>query len=457
MDEITFSIKGFLGSKHLKVKLKESEPFIIVSENGSGKTTLLTMMAHVLLGSLGEEYRSYVSGKFSSINADFNINDKQLSSKISDSDSYNEMVSMIVKRSPRYFYSFLKRYLDYDILKADSSINDFISVFDTAPSSISRSYYENYLLSGKISREIVFDFYNYLSHKIPDRITGIEYELDLNNQIDISSFLAEQKIETIFLPVSRQLELKNRKSSDNSIYNQINIKSVLDQTTNQIRIKSSEANSKIFRNIFNYLSNDSSGGINMTNQDAVRILDERMASLINQKTSDNLKEMINSSKSQSGIIKKILFEINRQLEKDVYPLENKLKNFIKACNHFFENKQFIYDSNMINLDLKLNGSDQIIQPSELSSGELHIVTIFAKIFLLTSEDTRLIIIIDEPELSLSIDWQKKFVQTVLESNKIFSLVLSTHSPFIVGNENINGEYQYQNYLVTMSELVVAND
>ncbi|OJH16417.1 hypothetical protein BLX88_23785, partial [Bacillus obstructivus] len=51
------------------------------------------------------------------------------------------------------------------------------------------------------------------------------------------------------------------------------------------------------------------------------------------------------------------------------------------------------------------------------------------------EDTEpLIYIIDEPELSLSIAWQKKILKDIYNSGKVALMISTTHSPFIFKNE-----------------------
>lgn len=45
---------------------------------------------------------------------------------------------------------------------------------------------------------------------------------------------------------------------------------------------------------------------------------------------------------------------------------------------------------------------------------------------------RKVFIIDEPELSLHIRWQKIFVDKAMEAQKNNQLILATHSPEIVG-------------------------
>lgn len=84
-----------------------------------------------------------------------------------------------------------------------------------------------------------------------------------------------------------------------------------------------------------------------------------------------------------------------------------------------------------------------------SSGEKQIVSLFAKLYLLPikeldwSNDNKIIeslpnkkfwIIFDEPELSLSVEWQKRILPDILESNRCEFLFVTTHSPFIFKND-----------------------
>ena len=41
--------------------------------------------------------------------------------------------------------------------------------------------------------------------------------------------------------------------------------------------------------------------------------------------------------------------------------------------------------------------------------------------------------IDEPELSLHLYWQKIFVEKILDINKNVQLIFATHAPEIIGN------------------------
>jgi predicted ATPase len=67
----------------------------------------------------------------------------------------------------------------------------------------------------------------------------------------------------------------------------------------------------------------------------------------------------------------------------------------------------------------------------LSSGEKQMVSLFAKLFLYPKEK---IVLIDEPELSLSIDWQRQILVDVVNSPLCRQVISVTHSPFVFDNE-----------------------
>ena len=54
--------------------------------------------------------------------------------------------------------------------------------------------------------------------------------------------------------------------------------------------------------------------------------------------------------------------------------------------------------------------------------------------LYLGERERYGIIYDEPELSLSVEWQKKILPDIIRSGRCDFLVAATHSPFIFENE-----------------------
>ncbi len=71
----------------------------------------------------------------------------------------------------------------------------------------------------------------------------------------------------------------------------------------------------------------------------------------------------------------------------------------------------------------------------LSSGEQHELVLHYDLLFKVKQNT--IVLIDEPELSLHVGWQKKFLSdlTAIVELSGIDAVVATHSPFIVGDRN----------------------
>ena len=110
-------------------------------------------------------------------------------------------------------------------------------------------------------------------------------------------------------------------------------------------------------------------------------------------------------------------------------IDNRIKHFVDIVNKYFINKEFIYDQSSLEVSI-ISDEGKTIELNQLSSGEKQLVSIFSKILL---EDKETIVLFDEPELSLSIEWQKEFLVDISNSNSLFFLVAVTHSPFIFEN------------------------
>ena len=68
----------------------------------------------------------------------------------------------------------------------------------------------------------------------------------------------------------------------------------------------------------------------------------------------------------------------------------------------------------------------------LSSGEKQIVSLFSRLYL--EHEKNCILLIDEPELSISMRWQKMLLPDIIRSKNCSLLLAVTHSPFIFENE-----------------------
>lgn len=75
-----------------------------------------------------------------------------------------------------------------------------------------------------------------------------------------------------------------------------------------------------------------------------------------------------------------------------------------------------------------------IPPANLSSGEQHELVLFYQ--LLFYVDPNSLILIDEPELSLHVTWQRNFLSDIQRITELreFDVLLATHSPQIIGDK-----------------------
>lgn len=111
--------------------------------------------------------------------------------------------------------------------------------------------------------------------------------------------------------------------------------------------------------------------------------------------------------------------------------ESPVTKFKDLCNNYLFGKSVEYNNKSYHLSVKLD-DNQTVDLKDLSSGEKQIVSLFCHLHLATKE--KCIVIIDEPELSLSIDWQLTFLPDIIASEHCSFLASVTHSPFITDNE-----------------------
>lgn len=115
--------------------------------------------------------------------------------------------------------------------------------------------------------------------------------------------------------------------------------------------------------------------------------------------------------------------------------EKSISKFCALCSEYIVDKRFIYDGSKFNFSIvPKDGKEtsEIIKLSDLSSGEKQIVSLFSHLYL--SGVNSYFVLIDEPELSLSVPWQRRFLTDIKKGDFCAGLVAVTHSPFIYDNE-----------------------
>jgi ABC-type lipoprotein export system ATPase subunit len=116
-------------------------------------------------------------------------------------------------------------------------------------------------------------------------------------------------------------------------------------------------------------------------------------------------------------------------------LEQRIEQFVAVCNSYLtmssDEKQLAFDPKTLKVVVQNAWANCTVPLDALSSGEKQIVSLMAKLYLYEGKK---IVLIDEPELSLSIDWQRKVLPDVLNSGSVVQLLAITHSPFVFENE-----------------------
>jgi predicted ATP-binding protein involved in virulence len=112
-------------------------------------------------------------------------------------------------------------------------------------------------------------------------------------------------------------------------------------------------------------------------------------------------------------------------------LATRIQLLVDSVNGKFRNKTL-----MVSRERGLQVFDQRKRPvglDALSSGEQHELVLWFD--LLFNVKTNSLVLIDEPELSLHVSWQKKMLPELLEiaGTVRFDALVATHSPFIIGD------------------------
>ena len=111
-------------------------------------------------------------------------------------------------------------------------------------------------------------------------------------------------------------------------------------------------------------------------------------------------------------------------------LLNKLELFTDILN----DRRFTFKSIRINREKGFyfeTSSGKYLELSQLSSGEQHEVVLLYELIFNVSENV--LVLIDEPEISLHVTWQKEFLNDLLRIVKLqnIQVVIATHSPAII--------------------------
>ena len=110
-------------------------------------------------------------------------------------------------------------------------------------------------------------------------------------------------------------------------------------------------------------------------------------------------------------------------------LSQKKTRFQDMIDELFEEtgKKIVRTEN----EIRFTQIGEVLVPYQLSSGEKQMLAILLTV--LVEDDLPYVLFMDEPEVSLHIEWQKRLIDLIVELNSNVQIILTTHSPAVIMN------------------------
>jgi predicted ATPase len=470
----SFAIDGLHGFQSISFTSKRAGT-VLIARNGSGKTTLLK----ALDAFLKRQFHRLMDFRFDQIRCKFTDVDREFVLKRSDLEDFfvfpeDQDLSRVSQRidvPEQVLYLFivsewnyskqktllrdhelvnkLWRVFDYNHYKAEKWLNDAASRFIARKPSLTDLFsFLNESLSG-------FDIvYLPTYRRIEQALEREEDSLRARRRAGPTQAAGmplppEMRFGLPDIP-DRLTELNREITFESGFgYRKLSANMIVDLVDGKIAIGSDEINSRPSNDdlklFFSRLEASQKGP-------GPRYFDDLLPDL--EKLEPALKRLENDDFAKEEDRRYLLYFLN-QLGKVINSTKEKelaVDRFVSFCNRYLSSE---HDTNELPGEaglprhhrlggklLKLNRFDlsvsvetvlgaRTIPLDALSSGEKQIISLFARLYLYPGKK---IILIDEPELSLSIDWQRSILVDALNAPLCRQVVAITHSPFVFDNE-----------------------
>lgn len=431
------NIYGLFGRFNALIPISQ-EVNIFIGENGLGKTTILNCIYYIL----NKDMVKLSEINFKEIHVKFRNEEFEHNFTISDVNVYLDKLRigrrLYNQDMIEHFVDEIKytsnSSLNYDDNNMEYIIHKFASQADL-PYYIAQKEIINFLNSG--------DKKNTKYNRKGDKSKIDKLFISINQNI-------EEKI--LYLPTYRRIEddfeklkIDGEKFKNRDVlirFGMADVQNLIDNTLEKIRKEAIDGFTKMTGVLLKQYSINEIKPYYFTNNiidgDALKIALNRIGDKIDLDDKERIMELYSSGilyEPQFNYLYDLLLKLieNYQLQKKY---DDKIKNFVATCNKYLNGKQFIYNESELSLEIEIDSiysnSDNTIKLRDLSSGEKQIISLFSKLYL--DGENKNIVIIDEPELSLSIQWQSMLLPDIMRSKNCSLLLTVTHSPFIFENE-----------------------
>ena len=415
---------------------------IYIGENGIGKTTILSILYYLL----DLNYEKLLSFIFESI--EIKIEGRELL-KISKEDI--RQINIDQRDSRRHIPKSVVDDLLTGIQHDEILMGELLELCKTRDSNFDikvRVLYRKYDLFKKYPFPLVSAAVNEILYKInPEGYVKVINEIEnVKNKYKILYFPTYRRIEEDLRKLNispknmgpREDILNSKFSGELIHFGMKDVEQRIEELLNKISKETNESYNNMTSGLLNTFANreEIQASDKDFNYKKVNIALSRLGDKINNETRSIIlnkiqKEELHKDQYLAYLVSSILKNYET-----LEVIDSRINDFNERVNKYLFRKKFNYNPQLLRLDIKrtdTNGEivDDIINLSNLSSGEKQLISTFSKIFL--EDEKELIILFDEPELSLSVPWQEEFIYDISQASKCKFLLTVTHSPFIYRN------------------------
>ena len=424
----SFSINGLFGTFNHSVFLKDDGITIIIGKNGIGKTYFLNAIDNFF--SLKWEF--FIDLEFDSIEFVLNDGSRWSVNKVERDDKLLFEINESGKKEESFEFDLtILENISKRSYYSPSDINQKAIEISKIMPTINKISYNRFLdeeTGLQYSRtELIEEFGNQLVQRRvyspieKEKITGkIAKIIDANK----TEFVETQRIYNI-----EDGELATR---ENITYYAKELVRMINETEKEYNEVSVKLDSNFVFDLVNYSQNNPVDEHSILNRYNELIKKTQILSRMGLLSSEENRKAITIEQAKESANAIDLYIRNTEEKLKKYDkLKNNVSLFKKIINERFEHKELYIDRDKGFLVKSTSVEKRNIPLHKLSSGEKNEFNLFFKLIFLTDKDS--IILVDEPEISLHVEWQNAFIQDlqgIIEKNN-FRVIIATHSPDII--------------------------
>jgi predicted ATPase len=427
----TFSIFGLFGTKDVHIPF-DNDIKIIVGENGLGKTQVLNIMY-----------------------ATFQLDFGKLGDAVFDKIEIQTEDTTIYTLTKTQVTDYLISHSSSDILRNIEGIIGIGKMEEMKALFVKKKYrilenvwYFYKKRSERVSKKLLYSYATFFEELQKSLITPNDYSA-------MHSFF----VENMSAFTSHNISVNRNTRIDKVYYGDYTIKTVESkwkEISGEINLKMKEVAQEIPSEILNRIVNGANTNKDVLvdiNAEDLEIVFTRVGNLVTEEVKAKIREMLANKDLQKTDAQLFYLlqavTISYEKQKDIELPLIRLKD---VCNKYLIEKEIVYDAHAIKMYVKSTITGKELKLDMLSSGEQHILILFSECYLTSNRDFALFL--DEPEISLSILWQRQLLPDIIASKRCKFLFAVTQSPFIYDNELMDYARDFDEF-ITISSLINA--